>query len=306
MIFLFGNPTKNTGKFYRAVFGDEHDRWNSRTIDSRQSSLTNQKQIDEWIQDYGEDSDFVRVNVRGLPPNASDSQYIDSARVAAAQKRAADHLPNDPLIIGMDVARGGSDASEIRFRRGTDARSIPPIRLSGEESRDSMRLADKLVQVLNTSYGGIRPTMAFVDGALGGAIVDRCRQLGYRHVVEINFAGKALDPHYANMRAYMWSRMRDWLEHGAIDPSPQLEIDLTGPCYHLNHHDHLVLESKDDMKKRGLDSPDSGDALALTFAQPVDPLNKPPQNQPNRDPYDDDDGGGGGNSCASGQGAWMR
>jgi len=307
MIFLFGNPTKNTGKFHRVVFGAERNRWSARTVDSRQSALTNQRQIAEWIEDYGEDSDFVRVRVRGLPPNASDLQYIDAPQVAAAQKRETDPLPNDPLVVGMDVARGGSDASEIRFRRGNDARSIPPIRISGEESRDSMRVAAKLADVLNRTYGGIRPTVAFVDSGMGRAIVDRCRQLGYRNVIEINFGGKPPDSHYANRRSYMWSRMRDWLEHGAIDHSPQLEIDLTAPQYHHNRRDQLVLESKDDMKQRGLDSPDSADALALTFAEAVDPLKGP--DQPARDPYDDDEddcAGRGSSLFPSRQGAWMR
>ena len=272
MIFLFGNPTQNSGKFHRVVFGAERGRWNSRTIDSRQSSLTNKQQIAEWIEDFGENSDFVRVRVRGLAPNASDLQYIDSALVAAAQKRQADYLPNDALIVGMDVARGGSDATEIRFRRSLDARSIPPIRISGEESRDTMQLAARLVEVLNTSYDGIKPTVAFVDAGMGGAIVDRCHQLGYLNAIEVNFGDKSPDSHYANMRSYMWSHMRDWLERGAIDNSPQLEIDLTGPQYHHNRYDQLVLESKDNMKQRGLGSPDGGDALALTFAAPIDPL----------------------------------
>ena len=286
MIFLFGNPTQTSGKFHRVVFGAERDRWKSRIVDSRESRFTNQQQIAEWIEDYGEDSDFVRVRVRGLAPKASDLQYIDSYRVAAAQRRAPNHLPDDPLIVGMDVARGGSDSTEIRFRRGGDARSIPPIRISGEASRNTMQLAARLVDVLSRTFDGIKPTMAFVDSALGGAIVDRCRQLGYDHVVEINFGSKAPDFHYANMRSYMWSRMRDWLEYGAIDDSPQLEIDLTGPQYYHNRHEQLILEPKDDMKRRGLDSPDSGDALALTFAQPVDPLK---QEDPNYDPYDDDE-----------------
>ena len=64
--FLFGNPTRNTGKFYRAVFGSEQDRWNHRSIDSRAAALTNKQQLDEWIEDYGEDSDFVRVRVPSL------------------------------------------------------------------------------------------------------------------------------------------------------------------------------------------------------------------------------------------------
>jgi hypothetical protein len=100
--------------------------------------------------------------------------------------------------------RGGNDATEVRFRRGNDARSIPAIRISGEKSRDTMQLAANLVDVLNTTYAGIQPTM------VGGAIVDRCRQLGYRNVVEVNFGGKPPDDHYANNRSYMWSCLPDW------------------------------------------------------------------------------------------------
>jgi hypothetical protein len=138
---------------------------------------------------------------------------------------------------------------------------------------------------------------------MGGAIVDRCKQLGYRNVVEINFAGKPSDPHYANMRSYMWSRMRDWLELGAIDNSEQLEMDLTGPQYYHDRHDKLLLESKEEMKARGLDSPDSGDALALTFAQPVDPL--PDAHSP-RDYDEEEEFSGCGNGYQARQGAWMR
>ena len=303
MIFLFGNPTRNTGKFYRAVFGAERNRWNHRSIDSRKASFPNKTQIEEWVEDYGEDSDFVRVRVRDLPPKASDLQYIDSARIATAQKREVRYFPDDPLILGVDIARGGSDFSEIRFRRGADARSIPPIRISGEESRDSMRLVTILVQVFNTTYDGIKPSMAFVDGTgIGGPIVDRCRQLGYGNIVEIQFGWKAPDHHYANMRSYMWSRMREWLPHGAIDNSPQLETDLAGPGYHHNPHDQVVLESKEEMKKRGLDSPDSGDALALTFAQPVPPLGINP-GQPLEDEEEEFSGF---SRFGGGQGGWMR
>ncbi len=91
-------------------------------------------------------------------------------------------------------------------------------------------------------------------------------------MVEVQFGGKPPDSHYANMRAFMWSKMRDWLDRGSIDPKDsQLEIDLTGPGYHHDKADRIVLEAKEDMKKRGLDSPDDGDALALTFAHPVAP-----------------------------------
>ena len=136
-----------------------------------------------------------------------------------------------------------------------------------------MKLVTIAADVLAKSYDGRKVSMLFVDatgGSIGGPIADRLRQLGHRNVVDVQFGGESPDPKIANMRAYMWSKMRDWLRaQGAIDASPALEIDLTGPGYFHDKRDRLLLESKAQMKKRGLDSPDDGDALALTFAQVV-------------------------------------
>jgi hypothetical protein len=272
MWFLFGNPTRSQGAFHRACFGSDRHRWKVWTIDSRDSRFTNKAQIAEWIQDYGEDSDFVRVRVRGLPPRASDLQFIGQQLVSDAQTRNVSPLPDEPLIAGLDLARGGSDECVIRFRRGPDARSIPPIRIPGEKARDSMHLVTITADVLAKNYGGQMVRTLFVDatgGSIGGPVADRLRQLGHRNVIDVQFGGESPAPRLANMRAFMWSRMRDWLSTGAIDASPDLEIDLTGPGYHHDKGDRLVLESKESMKKRGLDSPDDGDALALTFAQTV-------------------------------------
>ena len=273
MIFLFGNPTRNDGKFHRVTFGAERHRWHQVIVDSRQSRFTNKQQIAEWVQDYGEDSDFVRVRVRGLPPAASDLQFIDLATVADAQRRPITCLADDPLVAGLDLARGGSDECVLRFRRGYDARSIPAIRVPGEQARDSMKLVTLASDVLARTYDGRRVTMLFVDatgGSIGGPIADRLRQLGHQNVVDVQFGGESPDPRYANMRAYMWGRMRDSLKAGlAIDSTAMLETDLTAPGYQHDKQDRLVLESKEQMKKRGVDSPDDGDALALTFAQVV-------------------------------------
>ena len=272
MQFLFGNPTRTTGAFHRACFGEGRNRYHVTVVDSRESRFTNKAQIAEWIQDYGEDSDFVRVRVRGLPPSASDLQFIDSQTVYDAQRRDAVALDDDPLIAGLDVARGGADECVLRFRRGGDARSLSPIRLSGQQARDSMLVVTKVAEVLNQAHGGRKVAMLFVDatgGSIGGPIADRLRQLGHQNVVDVQFGGGAPDPPHANMRAYMWGRLRDWLPRGAIDQGAHLEMDLTGPGYRHDKRDRLVLESKEDMKKRGVDSPDDRDALALTFAQPV-------------------------------------
>lgn len=278
MLFLFGNPTKSTGAFYRACFGSDRHRYRAWTIDSRESKFTNKAQIQEWIQDYGEDSDFVRVRVRGLAPSASDLQFIDSDRVRGAQTRAPVCLPDDPLVCALDMARGGGDDCVFRFRRGLDARSIPAKRVTGQESRDSMKLVAMAADILGKTFDGRPVATLFIDatgGSVGGPVADRLRQLGHRNVVDVQFGGESPDPTYANMRAYMWGKMRDWLAVGAIDTSARLESDLTAPGYTHDKRDRVVLEAKEHMKARGVDSPDDGDALAMTFALTVAPRRPP-------------------------------
>ena len=274
MIFCFGNVTRSSGHFYRVCFGSQRDRWTTMCIDARESKFTNKALIEEWIKDYGEDSDFVRVRVRGLPPRASELQFIDQDRVSAAQKRALPHVfADEPLIAGVDVSDGGSAWNVVRFRRGSDARSIPPIRIPGEKVRgDRSALLAKLADVLQTDYSGHKVAMMFVDSAFGAPYVERLHTMGYHNVVEVRFGAESLDHHQANLRGYMYNRMKEWLLTGALDPKDsQLEIDLTGPGFHMNRQDRLVIESKADMAKRGVASPDDGDALALTFAAQVGP-----------------------------------
>lgn len=281
MVFAFGNPTRASGKFFEATFGRERGRWIAKSIDSRESALTNKQVIAEWIQEYGEDSDFVRVRVRGLPPRAGDLQFIDSERVWTAQKRTPESLPGEAVVAGVDIARGGSDSNVICFRVGVDGVSMPAIRIPGEQTRDSTLMVSKLSSLLDEGIYGRKIDMMFLDATgIGGPLYDRLRQLGYKNVVEVQFGSESPERKYANMRSFMWGKLREWLERGSIPKDTQLEMDLTGPGYRHDKSDRLVLESKEDMKKRGLSSPDYGDALALTFAQPV--ARKPPQKPLNK------------------------
>lgn len=264
-IFAFGNPTRNTGKFHEAVFGARRDRWNVHVIDSRDCKFANKQLIAEWAEDYGEDSDFFKVRVRGLPPSADEAQFIDLDRVQDAQRRYVDTLADEPLIAGVDVSGGGSAWTVCRLRRGLDSRH-PPIRISGEKSRDRNHLVSVLAERL--SQGDI--AAMFIDAAFGAAVVERLRMLGYKQVVEVNFGAESPDPTCANLRACIWKRTKDWLLKGGIDPKDhRLATDLQGPGYHLNQKNRLVLESKESMQKRGVASPDDGDALALTFTHAV-------------------------------------
>jgi hypothetical protein len=263
MHFAFGNPTRNSGSF-RECFGRQKHRWNTRQIDSRTAKMTNKKLIQEWIDDYGEDSDFVRVRVRGMFPRGGDMQFIPSDSVFDSMKRGPGrYLGDDPLICGVDLARGGADNCMIQFRRGRDAKSEKIYRIPGEKSRDSMRVVSLLCTVLDRHV----PDVTFLDETgLGGPIADRMCQLGY-HVIGVNFGSDADDKKkYRYKVAEMWWRMREWIMGGgSIPDDPQLERELTTREYWHNDKDQLVLESKKDMQ----DSPDWADALALTFAYHV-------------------------------------
>ena len=270
MQFLFGNPTRRRGAFHDIVFGAGGHRWKTWVIDARNCRFPNKELIAEQLEDYGEDSDRFRVRVRGIPPKAEDSQFIDSQRVIDAQKRLVVTLPDEPLVAGCDLAWGGKDANVIRFRRGRDARSIPPIRIPGELTRDPGVLTNRLADVLSTTYNGTPVAMLFLDSAgIAGAIGTRLRALGHQNVLEVNFGADSPNPKCRYMRDFMWSEMKDWLLIAAIDKSPQLEADLTGPGLREDLQQRIWLESKKEMKARDIPSPDQGDALCLTFAQKV-------------------------------------
>lgn len=269
---MLGNPTKNSGQFYRACFGSDKSRWNPVCIDSRESPRTNKATIEEWGKTYGEDSDFFRVRVLGLPPRAADTQFIAQDLVQEAMKRKAHVISNEPLLAGVDISRGGNDSTVIRFRRGADAVSIKPIEISGELSRDSMRTVSILSEIMQRDFGGgLKIAAMFIDAtAVGGPIADRMRQLfPGRAIIQVQFGSSSPLQACAQMRAYIWYQMREWLKIGSIGNDLNLEMELTGPGFKHNAQSAIVLESKEDMKKRGIMSPNHADALATTFAQAV-------------------------------------
>jgi hypothetical protein len=283
----FGNPTRNTGRFHEAFHRLRH-RWHCRQIDSRKVNGTNKAQISKWVDDYGEDSDFVRVRVRGQFPRASSTQFIPSDLVDEAMSRASDAGIYDPLILGVDVARFGDDSSEIVPRRGLDAKKIPWRHFRG---LDTMQLAAQVALAITE----LHPDAVFVDETgVGAGVIDRLRQLGYRNVYGVNNGAKpdgGLEQEACvNKGAECWARGRAWLKAGGSIPNDQeLRDDLTGREYGFNAKNEIVLESKDDMKRRGLHSPDKADGLFLTFAQPVPPRREPGtigQRQPQTSDFD--------------------
>lgn len=268
MWFVFGNPTRNTGRFYQSMFGSQRHRWQGACIDSRSVKITNKERIQEWVDDYGEDSDFVRVRVRGLPPSRSVTQFVDKNTLYAAKDREPEEDPGAPVILGVDVARFGDDHSVIITRVGRDAKSIPYKRYTHQ---DTQQLGHRVVEHVEwlTEQGYGCDIINIDGGGVGGGVVDFLKSLGY-NVNEVNFGGKAQDSKkYANKGSEMWGRMRDWLENASIPSDIELEQELMGREYGFAKDGQLMLEKKSDMKKRGLPSPDIADALSLTFAENV-------------------------------------
>ena len=263
MWIAFGNPTQNTGRFSEC-FGKYRHRWITKEIDSRTAKKANQKQIQQWIDDYGEDSDFVRVRVKGQAPRAGSVQFIGHDIVTAAQVNRLQYevYKHAPIVIGADPARFGDDQSVICVRQGLKIHEIVKFR-----GIDTMQFAAHIA----AKHKEVRAKTIFVDVVgIGAGVVDRLRQLGYSPV-EVNAGGKAQNAKiYYNIRAEMWGKMKDWLKSGGEIPyDTELAVDLTGVQYGYDSKERIQLERKEDMKSRGLASPDSAEAIAVTFAYPV-------------------------------------
>ena len=259
----FGNPTRNSGRF-RECFRKYRKFWNTYQIDSRTVKISNKAKIEEWLEAYGEDSDFFKVRVRGVFPSASDLQFISTEIADKAQKQVYkpgqfEHLP---VIIGVDPAWTGSDSLEIVMRQGYYMKSLASI----PKNDDDWRMAQLIAQ-FEDEY---KADAVFIDMGYGTGIYSIGKQLGRKWRL-IEFGGKSNDPVYLNMRAYMWGQMKEWLrEGGSIPPNDQaLYDDIVGPEAIIDKNGRIQLESKKDMKERGLPSPNKGDALALTFAARV-------------------------------------
>ena len=276
---VFGNPTKTTGMFRECFEGGRFaQRWNSKTISSLSVEITNHEELQAIIDDWGEDSRTARVRVLGRFPQEDGSSFISRERAEAAAEREVPYDAMEPIVIGCDVARFGDDYTIIYPRQGLDAKSRE---IEIYQGLDTMAVAAKCVAAMRRH--GARSI--FVDeGGLGAGVVDRLRQLD-APVVGVNFSDKAKEipgtegESFTNHRAEIWGAMRNWLKLGCIDGEvstlsgvsgkTSLIEELIGPQYELDAKDKIKLESKKDMKRRGVASPNIADALAVTFSEPM-------------------------------------
>lgn len=265
MMLLFGNPTRNSGKFRECWRRDRH-RWETQQIDSRTVDGTNKALLSEWIEDYGEDSDFVKVRVRGEFPNMSIMQFISNNDIDNAINR---HLtPNQykfaPVIIGCDPAWTGNDELVIYMRQGLYSKILSVI----EKNDNDFEIAQHLC-TLQDKY---KADAVNIDAGYGTGIISAGRTLGRSNWNLVWFSGKALDKGCFNKRAEIIRDTRDWLKQGgSIEDDKGLIEELRSIETVPRADGKIQIESKDKIKKRIGISTNKLDALALTFSVNVMP-----------------------------------
>jgi hypothetical protein len=260
----FGNPTRNSGMF-RECFRKYRHRWVTRQIDSRDVEGTNLQQLQKLIDDYGIDSDIVKVRVRGMFPSLSAKQFIATDDVDEAVRRYVrpEQYSFAPIILTCDPAWEGDDALVIGLRQGLYSRILRSIPKNDNDVEIATILAN-----LEDEHNA---DAVFIDGGYGTGIYSAGQTMG-RDWLLVWFGAASADVGCANKRAEMYKSLRDWIKNGgSIPDDKELYQDLVSieTTARKNYDGKIQLESKADMKARGLPSPNKADALALSFAHPV-------------------------------------
>lgn len=272
---VFGNPTRNSGRFKDCFPGGAFsDHWHSRSVDSRTVSFTNKAQFAKWITAYGADSDFCRIRIYGQFPRVGEMEFFNAEDISDAMSREVVEGMLAPLAIGVDVARYGKNASVIFPRKGRDARTYPRERFQG---LSTVALADKV----HEAHMRLHSDGIFIDGGgVGGGVVDNVRQKQL-FCYEVQFGAKDDTPHmtwgsngekYANKRSGIYGACRAWLKGAMLPNDPELRKQFSAIKYVLNKKDEIQLISKEDMLKLDPDLElDDIDALVTTFAHALTP-----------------------------------
>ena len=282
-LLLIGNPTTMGGTFRRAFYEDR-GLYSTITISALESpnveagrvvhrGLATRKWVEERKSVWGEDNPIYRARVLGEFPDQGEDTLVALSQVEAAalpsgsepsspEKPLSDAAHDDtdpPVVLAVDVARFGSDKSVILKRRGMVVEEVLAFR-----GLDTMKLTGRVVDAIKAWS----PDEVMVDEVgIGAGVVDRLRELGHR-VRGINVGRPARDSdHYANLRAEGYWTLRQLFAEGRVRIPP--DNDLMGQVaalrYSFNSLGQVVMESKEDMRRRGVPSPDKADALMLAF-----------------------------------------
>lgn len=267
-VLLIGNPMQNSGRFadsfkmegIKKISISAYDTPNLQAGHTVIQGLIQQKDIDRIKIKYGEDSDVYRIRVLGEFPKADVDTIISVDEVAKAILREVKVIDTWENKMGVDPARFGDDRSVIVIRKMEKV-----VYKESYSNQDTMQITGHILNIAKEQR--VKPQNIFVDViGIGAGIVDRCKEQGWM-VNGVAVSEKADDyEHYLNLRAEIYAdKLKEWIKTADLTDDDDW-YEVSNIKYKFNSKGQLQLESKDDMKKRGLASPDVADALALTFA----------------------------------------
>ncbi len=268
-LLMCGNPTKNSGVFHDAFFKDRSLYW-TKKVSCLDSPRVTPEYAERLKQKYHEDSDVYRVRALGEFPKAEPDTFISLDIVEAAAMR--DIEPDGPLQLGVDVARFGDDETVLAAGIG-----LKLVYLKAYSKQDTMATAGNVIALakdLMKEYGKPQCTIKIDDDGVGGGVTDRLREIVkeeklYIDIVDCHNGGVPEDrEHYENWGTEAWAHLRDLLQNEQIELVNDEDLigQLSTRKYRITSKGKIVLESKEDMKKRGLHSPDRADAVVLAYA----------------------------------------
>lgn len=256
---LIGNPTRNTGLFFRSHH-QLSSEWNTMHWSCLGNPLVNTDFVQQIASTYGEASNAYRVRVLGEFALRDDDSLIPAELVDAAMSRDIVQDPKEPVIYGVDVARFGDDRTVLMKRQGNVVLGYKFW--SGE---DLMGTVGRIVNEAKMDS----PVQIAVDTiGMGGGVADRLREMGHP-CVDVNVSESvAMNQSASRLRDELWISIKTWLETRAVrlPKDDDLRQELIGPSYTFTSNGKIKVEAKSDMKRRGMRSPDLADALGLTFA----------------------------------------
>lgn len=267
-LVYIGNPTKNTGDFADSFKDPSFNKIHISAYDV--PNVIEKKVIIQglatwdWVQDmirkYGDDSDVVRVRVRGEFPKREANTLISVDLVTEAINADRERY-GEQEYIGLDPARYGGDRACFVYRKGNFAEVLEKI-----ESSDTMTLAGK-AKVWLKQYPKAKLRIDVIG--VGAGIFDRLKEQPdvASRIEGVNVAAAATDnENYVNLRAEAWQDTKEWLRDAVLEEDEDW-FQLAQPKFKIQSSGKLLLESKEDMRKRGVKSPDVADALVLTIAR---------------------------------------
>ena len=265
-MILIGNPTKNSGYFYE-TFHKVKDEWTNFQVSCLDSPRVSQSYINEMRNLYGEDSAMFKVRVLGEFADEDELGFITPSIIRSAINREIEPSPSTPVIWGLDVARMGRDRSALCKRKGNTITE----KIKTWRKLDLMSLAGEIMNEFQNTKPEEQPKILLIDSiGLGSGLCDRISEIGIIPTRGINVSeSSALVNECGNLRAELWYKAREFFEKKTckIPDDQELVRELSAPRYKFDSRGRYLIESKDEMRKRGEKSPDLADAFCLTFAE---------------------------------------